>query len=304
MRRFPAADEDEPTSKTARSLHGYLCNSQHCSLLARRCAFSPGAGVEKINKNMNYALVERFISPIEHKVAAMNQQRGTTVEPEDGCGCKVERVAEQYELSRIDEVLVSRWLGEGSERYSLRRLETHFNERVLESAMAETPIPMLDGDVTHLHERLCDGSVSAGQRAETENYLKRAGVNVERVRNDFVSHQTIHTHLRECLGATRDRTADPESRVEKADKTVLSLQNRMRLVTEETVERLKRADIVTLDSFDVYVDTTVVCGECDRSLSFPELLDRGNCRCQTDGRSADSPSVERQRNGEKAGYVE
>ncbi|WP_117595705.1 MULTISPECIES: rod-determining factor RdfA [Haloprofundus] len=221
----------------------------------------------------------------------MNQQRDTADESEDGCGCKVERVAEQYELDRIDEVLVARWLGESGERYSLRRLETHFNERVLESAMAETPITVLDGDVAHLYERLSDGSVSAGQRAETENYLKRAGVNVERVRNDFVSHQTVHTHLRECLGATRDRIHDPESRVEKADKTVLSLQNRMRLVTEETIERLERADIVSIDSFDVYVDTTIVCGECDRSLSFSELLDRGNCRCQVDERGADNPAV-------------
>lgn len=217
----------------------------------------------------------------------MNQQRGVAVESNDGCGCKVERVAERYELTRIDDALVTRWLGEGSERYSLRRLETYVNERILESAIADSTMTVLDGDVAHLYERLTDGSVSAGQRAETENYLKRAGVNVERVRNDFVSHQTVHTHLRECLGTTRERTRDPESRVEKANQTVLALQNRMRLVTEETIGRLTQADILSLDSFDVYVDTTVVCGDCDRPLPFSELLERGGCRCRTDVETKD-----------------
>ncbi|KTG07807.1 hypothetical protein AUR64_01905 [Haloprofundus marisrubri] len=234
----------------------------------------------------------------------MNQQQGTTDESEGGCGCKVERVAERYDLGQVDGVLVSKWLGESGERYSLRRLETFFNERVLEAVVTESPMTVLDGDVSHLYERLSDGSVSAGQRAETENYLKRVGVNVERVRNDFVSHQTVHTHLRDCLGETRKRASDPGSRVEKADKTVLSLQNRMRLVTEETIERLSRADIVALDSFDVYVDTTIVCGDCDRSLSFSELLDRGTCRCQVDERGGEGPTPQTARRSETASRAE
>ncbi|WP_224338504.1 rod-determining factor RdfA [Haloprofundus halobius] len=212
----------------------------------------------------------------------MSQQRGVANESDSGCGCKVERVAERYELDRIDDALVTGWLGESGERYSLRRLETYLNERVLESAMAETTMTVLDGDVAHLYERLTDGSVSAGQRAETENYLKRAGINVERVRNDFVSHQTVHTHLRNCLGTTRKRTQNTESRVEKADQTVRALQNRMRLVTGGTVERLTRAGAVSIDSFDVYVETTIVCRDCDRSASFSELLERGGCRCRVD----------------------
>lgn len=84
----------------------------------------------------------------------------------------------------------------------------------------------------------------------------------ERVNEIFVSHQTVH-----------------------------SLQNRMRLVTEETMERPARADVVALDSFDVYVDTTIVCDTCDRSLSFPQLLDREECRCQVAKRDDESPTL-------------
>ncbi|WP_101298350.1 rod-determining factor RdfA [Halegenticoccus soli] len=195
------------------------------------------------------------------------------------CCCKVGRLIDRYGLDGLNGRLRRRWTGSGSERSSLRELERYVNERVLGAAVSESRAPMRS-DVETVYRLLTDDGVSAGRRIETERRLAREGIDVEALRKDFVSHQTIHSHLRGCLGASCAEALSDEERLEKAEKTVFSMQNRTKIITAETLRRLADADALSLPDFDVFVEIQVACEACGRYMTAATLLDRGGCSCQ------------------------
>ncbi|GGL64726.1 rod-determining factor RdfA [Halocalculus aciditolerans] len=195
------------------------------------------------------------------------------------CDCKAGRVAAAYGLDDLDDELERRWLGEGRERESLRSLADYANRRVLRSAMRDAGMEVIDGEVENTYRLLTDSDTSAGDRTQVERRLERAGVDVDAVESDFVSHQTVHTHLRECRDVSREE-ADRD-RVESARRTIFSLQSRTEAVVEDSLSRLA-GDELALDDVDAFVDIQVVCEACGRQQEVGALIDRGGCTCQLD----------------------
>jgi hypothetical protein len=96
-------------------------------------------------------------------------------------------------------------------------------------------------------------------------------VDVSTVESDFVSHQTVHTHLRDCLGVERSKGEDdPE---DTARRRVRSLQNRMEAVTQDALTRLDSED------HEVVVDVTVRCRSCGARYGFGQFVDQSGCDC-------------------------
>lgn len=193
---------------------------------------------------------------------------------------KVARIINEYGLEGLEDELVNLWTADDSQRYSLRELETYVNERILRTAMREAGMDPLMGEVENIYELLTGDETTEGVRLEARRRLEREGVDVDQVQRDFVSHQSIHTYLKEHHNATYDRSKDSAERVEKAQGTILSLQNRTEAVTSGTIETLRNAGVLDLGEFDVFVDVRVACNECGRYLEANELLDRGGCECQ------------------------
>ncbi|WP_254546552.1 rod-determining factor RdfA [Halomarina pelagica] len=195
------------------------------------------------------------------------------------CDCKVGGVAERYDLGRITYELEDLWTADG-DGYSLRELADYFNRAVLESTMRETGLDPLDGDVENLYRLLTDEGASPGSRVEAERRLEREGASAERVRDDFVTHQTIYRHLKNCLEAEYERgEAAPGDRIRRDVKRIEGLQNRTTIVVEEIVRRLRDGELVSVGDFDVYNDIRIVCEECTAQYSPRELLQRGGCGC-------------------------
>ncbi|MFB6131764.1 MAG: rod-determining factor RdfA [Salinigranum sp.] len=192
---------------------------------------------------------------------------------------KVARVIDKYGLNDLDNELVSLWTGEGTERYSLRELETYVNQRILRAAMQEADMNPLMGEVENLYDLLTDDETSEGVRLEACKRLEREGVDVDAIRDDFVSHQSIHTYLKQHLEVSYDRSESDEDRIERANGTILSLQNRTEAVTEGTLRNLRNADVLDLDGFEVFVDIRVACDDCGRYYEINELLERRGCEC-------------------------
>lgn len=194
---------------------------------------------------------------------------------------KVGRVARKYDLSGMGAALERRWIGEQGERQSLRDLADYFNRRVLEAAIDEANGKTIDGEIENLYRLLIDDDVSASANAQAETKLARMGVDVESVRQDFVSHQAIHTYLTKFKDieppGSRDASVDP---VEKRAETIQRLRNRLVAVAEHGLESLKNADHLSLGSFDVLVGVTVYCDECGASYDHMDLLARGGCECR------------------------
>jgi hypothetical protein len=205
-----------------------------------------------------------------------------------GYDSKVSRVARRYGLDGIDRALVERWTRE-QDRYSLRQLADYFNERVVAAAMAEAGVAPLDGEVGNTLRLLTDEDVSAGKRTQARSRLEQQGVDVARLTEDLVSYQAINRHLKERLGVDRDAGSGDVDPGAKLD-SILALQNRTAVVTETKLEQLRDTDEFRMGELDVYVDVSVTCSDCLRTLSVREFFDRGGCDCsrEPDDAPADS----------------
>jgi hypothetical protein len=194
---------------------------------------------------------------------------------------KVERVIETYGLEGLGDELERRWTGAAGERESLRSLADRFNRAVLRSALDEAGTSPLDGEVENTYRLLRDDDVSPGMRTEVRRQLEREGLDLDEVESDFVSHQAVHTYLRDHRGAELE--TEDQSRVEKEAQTIRRLQGRVSVVTESGLSRLSSAGDVTIGDFDVLTDVQVYCGDCGSQYEAVELIERGGCDCDPDG---------------------
>jgi hypothetical protein len=117
-------------------------------------------------------------------------------------------------------------------------------------------------------------------RTEVRRQLERDGVDLDSVESDFVSHQAIHTYLREHRGAELE--TEEESRIEKETRTIRRLQGRISVVTESGLTRLSNAGDVTIGDFEVLTDVQVYCSDCGSQYEAVELIERGGCDCESD----------------------
>jgi hypothetical protein len=191
---------------------------------------------------------------------------------------KVERVIDTYDLKGLGDELERRWTGVGGERESLRQLADRFNRAVLRAALDRAGSSPLDGEVENTYRLLRDDDVSPGMRTEVRRQLERDGVDLDQVESDFVSHQAVHTYLREHRGAELE--SEEHSRVEKEARTIRRLQGRISVVTESGLDRLVKAEDITLGDFEVLVDVQVYCADCGAQYEAVELIERGGCDCE------------------------
>lgn len=195
--------------------------------------------------------------------------------------CKLGRVSDEVEFDGLDADLVTAWTGDG-ESSSLRDLAALVNERLVRAAMtaaAETP---LDGEPANVYRLLTDDDVSSGVRVAARNRLEARGVDVDALESRFVSHQTVHTHLTDCLGVSKDTDGTAVPLAESERQRVRTLQSRAEAVSSDAVERLRDRGDLALAEFSAVVDVAVRCSECGRRHEFGALVDAGGCQCQLD----------------------
>lgn len=204
-----------------------------------------------------------------------------TESSESGSGrskSKVERVMETYGLDGYGEELAARWLGEHGEKQSLRSLADEFNREVLGAAMRDAGMSPLEGEVENAYRLLTDGDVSEGMRTQTRSRLEAEGVDVEQIQRNFVSHQAIHTYLTEHRGVSYE--VSEQDQLEKDLDRINRLQSRLVAVVEDSLDRSRNAERLTVGDADVFVETRVLCSDCGASYPVAELVDRGGCDCE------------------------
>ncbi len=193
---------------------------------------------------------------------------------------KIARLIESYELNGRGEELEQRWIGDGYERESLRSLADRFNSWLLENRMQDAGLTPLDGEVENTYRLLTDEGVSAGMRTQARRRLERAGIDIEELQSDFVSHQAVHTYLTKTRESERPSNKySPEERIERDRETIKRLVSRLTAVAENTVDRLDTAEKVHVGAASVLVDVSVLCEDCGGQYTLDQLLDRGGCDC-------------------------
>ncbi len=193
------------------------------------------------------------------------------------CGCKVGYSINNYSLSNINDRLETKWI---EDHVSVRDLAAWLNKKVLAAALEAHDVDFSPDRVDRIYETLTDPEVTSGRRVEVENRLRDDGVSVESITTDFVSHQTVHNHLRECLSLDRpgdDRSA--QARIRDKRETLAKLQGRTTTVSASTLEQLQRQGDITLGEFEVFTDVQVLCRDCGDIHDVDTLLKEGGCSC-------------------------
>ncbi|OLZ40701.1 hypothetical protein A6E15_06715 [Natrinema saccharevitans] len=185
---------------------------------------------------------------------------------------------DQYDLEEWGERLEAEWIGDGTDRTSLRDLATEFNEAVLRAAVREAGGSALDTDIESLYRTLTDDDAPRSDAVRRRRELERAGVDVDAVESNFVTHQTIYSYLTDVRDASLPEE-DTEDRIERKKETVQRLAGRTQVITESTLEELGNADEITDREYEVFVDVRAICGNCGADYGIAELLDRGGCDC-------------------------
>lgn len=192
---------------------------------------------------------------------------------ETGRNCKVDRVARRWDLENIDEQLRDRREAEDS----LRELEAYYNKQVLQSAMQDAGFETLQGEVANMYELLTSDDVSSGTEVEARARLEQNSVDSDALLNDFVSYQTIRTHLRDCLDIDTDRETGVTR--SEAKNTVFKMISRTEHITERTIERLRSSGHLLISDVTVTLSLRIGCGQCGDEYTFSRLLERGSCSC-------------------------
>jgi hypothetical protein len=196
---------------------------------------------------------------------------------------KVARVAEERGLDDVGDRMEALWLGTGDEQRSLRELADWFNRRVLEAALEAADETYVRGEVENTYELLAGDDVSSGDRTEIETRLRQQGVDVDALRDSFVSHQSVYTYLTDHRGVSRSEETDDRSQIEKTDDAIGRLVSRTESVVRNNLENLRDTGRIALGSFTVFVDVQVFCRDCGRQYGVEDLLAEGGCDCEADG---------------------
>ncbi|KTG26887.1 rod-determining factor RdfA [Haloferax profundi] len=186
---------------------------------------------------------------------------------------KVGRLIESHGLDGLGEELENRWTAD-EDADSLRTLADVFNHELLKAETTDAGLDLLDGEISTFYDALVDDEATGAERTRVRGRLERAGIDVDNLQTNFVSHQAIHTYLTSYRGASKERKrSDPTERVQR-------LRGRLVAVTESALESAANRDDIVVGSPDVLVDVQVFCADCGSQYGFDELVERGGCDCQ------------------------
>jgi hypothetical protein len=190
---------------------------------------------------------------------------------------KVARVIDQYDLDRIGDELEERWLATDDSGMSLRQLADYFNRTVLEAAVERSELSTLDVDIDQLYEQLTGDDVSSGVRTRVERRLERNGIDVETITGNFVTHQSMHSYLRDYRDVEQPEPT-PEERRESAVERIQKLQDRSAAVTQDAIEALQRANLIPEGDIDTVVDIQVIYTDSGEQYNVFELIEENEKR--------------------------
>lgn len=204
----------------------------------------------------------------------------SAAERSTGRQVKVARLIDEYDLEGEGDRLVEQWTAPTDERESLRSLAESFNRRLLRAAIESAGVRPLESELDTYLAVFSDGDASTGERVDVERELERAGVDVDALQSDFVTHQAVHTYLTDHRGASLpEESVSSAERIERGQGTIDRLEGRLSTVATSVLEGLRDAGHVTLGDFRVFTRVEVYCEDCDTQVAVGDMLSSGGCDC-------------------------
>lgn len=211
------------------------------------------------------------------------------------CGCKVGRATDAYDLPGLNEAVRARYRDDGA---SLRDLASFINRQILEAALEDAPDGAFDSTrelfgalerdeaVASIHRALTTDGVSPDRQARVRTRLVQHGIDPDAITDDWVSHTTVRSHLRDCLEIDTGSTSELD--LDDAMNTLEWARARCAGVVERVLQRLQASNTVQIASPDVTVSIRVTCTACHTSCRPSELADGTSCDCEAPGSPDDA----------------
>lgn len=176
----------------------------------------------------------------------------------------------EYGLEHLEAELAARWTRE-TDRFTLRELESWFNARLVESAMRAAGMDPLESEPENVRRLLVDDGVAANEREQCRQRLAGAGVDVDSLRGDFVTYNSIYSLLAEDKGI--EPPSDDEPRPERVKRRFRRLRERTNRVIEDGLSTVGdgAADVEPRVTFAVH------CEACGHRMPALDFVDNGGC---------------------------
>lgn len=194
---------------------------------------------------------------------------------------KIAKLVQKCDLVGIGKELERYWTPEANDRMSLRELADYFNKEVLAQVLYQNAISALDGEAANYYRLLTADDISSGTRTQIENRLEPHGIDVEKLKRDFVTHQAIHTYLTKERNVTYNQPElSDEKRMNARIETIGRLKNRLVAVVEQTISEFAQCEGSFSGDTHVMVLVQVQCTDCDTQYPITELLTKGGYKCR------------------------
>ena len=189
-------------------------------------------------------------------------------------GCKVCRVLDERGMERYEDQLVDQWQAESPERKGYRQLAEWLNITMLRREMDRAGLSTLGQEAASKYERLRSADESVAE--EVAAALSSAGIEVERLRDDFVSYGVVRTHLQDCL----DLEYTAESGDWEAETIEMARDYAIKKVSE-VVRSLSNKGGLEGGELEVDVSVAIECGTCHAAVPVDRAVRRGYiCDCE------------------------
>jgi len=192
----------------------------------------------------------------------------------DEHGCKVCRVLDERGLERYDDRLLEQWRGDKQTRKGYRQLARWLNVTLLRREMDRAGLSTLGNEAESKYDRLVGDDASA---SELERVLQREGIDVERLRKDFVSYGVVRTHITECLGAEYE---EPESDDWQRQAIEIATDHARSRIGDAVSSLQSSGELESGGELDVLVQAELECADCQSKVPVERAIRRGYvCHC-------------------------
>ena len=189
------------------------------------------------------------------------------------CTCKIGTVSARYDLIGLDEY-VGRLHSSGE---SLRTIRDRINERLVTAVVDADPETVVPDTESVYKVLYAPEEFERDKVTRVRETLRQAGVDVEALTSDFVSHVTARKHLQHCLDTDTQRSSTFTS--EDLMNTIEWARTRANSVIDETVRRGQTEEQLQIADPDVTVSVRVTCVACGETFRPRELQEAVACDC-------------------------
>ena len=202
---------------------------------------------------------------------------------EGGRPLKVPRVLKKYNIEAFGDKMGEMWARD-TDRYSVRELEVKLNAKSIASACQRAGEAIDEVTAEDYYRKIATEESEGYIQEQTIKKLDKIGVDIDELRNDFVSYHSVYTYLqkRNVEPGGQPDANNPEELVETTQKRVQEYREEQSERVDEQLKQLTHTDQFPDESPETHVAIKVTCPHCGRILPIQRYLQQQGCGCEDD----------------------